>query len=65
MSYNLALNKQFPFFFFCSYGFGLPTAKAYAEYLGGQLTLETMQGIGTDVYLRLAHIDGKTESFRI
>ncbi|XP_041348387.1 3-methyl-2-oxobutanoate dehydrogenase [lipoamide] kinase, mitochondrial-like [Gigantopelta aegis] len=47
------------------YGFGLPTAKAYAEYLGGQLTLETMQGIGTDVYLRLAHIDGKTESFRI
>ncbi|XP_050411184.1 3-methyl-2-oxobutanoate dehydrogenase [lipoamide] kinase, mitochondrial [Patella vulgata] len=47
------------------YGFGLPTAKAYAQYLGGSLTIETMSGIGTDVYLRLAHIDGKRESFRI
>ncbi|XP_025090281.1 3-methyl-2-oxobutanoate dehydrogenase [lipoamide] kinase, mitochondrial-like [Pomacea canaliculata] len=47
------------------YGFGLPTARAYATYLGGSLTMESMPGIGTDVYLRLAHIDGKTESFRI
>lgn len=47
------------------YGFGLPACKAYIEYLGGQLTLETMQGIGTDVYIRLRHIDGKMESFRI
>lgn len=47
------------------FGFGLPTSRAYAEYLGGSLTVETMQGIGTDVYLRLRHIDGKFESFRI
>lgn len=47
------------------FGFGLPTSRAYAEYLGGKLTFETMQGIGTDVYLRLRHIDGKHESFRI
>ncbi|KAG8173935.1 hypothetical protein JTE90_002395 [Oedothorax gibbosus] len=47
------------------FGFGLPTSRAYAEYLGGSLTLETMQGIGTDIYLRLRHIDGKFESFRI
>lgn len=47
------------------FGFGLPTSRAYADYLGGSLTLETMQGIGTDVYLRLRHIDGKFESFRI
>ncbi|ESO95382.1 hypothetical protein LOTGIDRAFT_116873 [Lottia gigantea] len=47
------------------YGFGLPTSLAYSQYLGGSLTLETMPGIGTDVYLRLAHIDGKKESFRI
>ncbi|XP_033748063.1 3-methyl-2-oxobutanoate dehydrogenase [lipoamide] kinase, mitochondrial-like [Pecten maximus] len=39
------------------YGFGLPTARAYAEFLGGRMTLETMQGIGTDVYIRLSHID--------
>lgn len=48
-----------------SYGFGLPACKAYVEYLGGQLTLETMQGIGTDIYIRLRHVDGKMESFRI
>ena len=49
----------------CGFGFGLPTTKAYAEYLGGSLDLVSMQGIGTDVYLRLKHIDGKLESFRI
>lgn len=47
------------------FGFGLPTARAYAEYLGGTLQFVSMQGIGTDVYLRLKHIDGKHESFRI
>lgn len=39
------------------YGFGLPTARAYTEFLGGQLKLESMQGIGTDVYIRLSHMD--------
>ncbi|XP_028670859.1 3-methyl-2-oxobutanoate dehydrogenase [lipoamide] kinase, mitochondrial-like [Erpetoichthys calabaricus] len=47
------------------FGFGLPTSRAYAEYLGGSLTIQSLQGIGTDVYLRLRHIDGKEESFRI
>ncbi|XP_012944307.1 3-methyl-2-oxobutanoate dehydrogenase [lipoamide] kinase, mitochondrial, partial [Aplysia californica] len=47
------------------YGFGLPTSRAYAQYLGGSLTLESLEGIGTDVYLRLSHIDGRSESFRI
>ena len=39
-------------------GFGLPTSRAYAEYLGGSLTLTSMQGLGTDVYLRLKHFSG-------
>jgi [3-methyl-2-oxobutanoate dehydrogenase (acetyl-transferring)] kinase len=47
------------------YGFGLPACRAYIEYLGGSLMLESMQGIGTDTYIRLRHIDGKQESFRI
>ncbi|XP_068100019.1 branched-chain alpha-ketoacid dehydrogenase kinase [Hyperolius riggenbachi] len=47
------------------FGFGLPTSQAYAEYLGGSLTIQSLQGIGTDVYLRIKHIDGKEESFRI
>ena len=55
----------FFFLFFHRYGFGLPACRAYVEYLGGSLTLESMQGIGTDVYIRLRHINGKVESFRI
>ncbi|XP_055513886.1 3-methyl-2-oxobutanoate dehydrogenase [lipoamide] kinase, mitochondrial [Leucoraja erinacea] len=47
------------------FGFGLPTSRAYAEYLGGTLSIQSLQGIGTDVYLRLKHIDGREESFRI
>lgn len=47
------------------WGFGLPTSCAYATYLGGSLHLLSMEGLGTDVYLRLRHIDGKKESFRI
>jgi len=47
------------------YGFGLPACKAYIQYLGGSLDIYSMQGIGTDVYIRLRHIDGKQESFRI
>ncbi|CAF0823824.1 unnamed protein product [Rotaria sordida] len=35
------------------YGFGVPTSRAYCEYLNGSLTFETMYGIGTDVYIRL------------
>jgi [3-methyl-2-oxobutanoate dehydrogenase (acetyl-transferring)] kinase len=46
------------------YGFGLPTSRAYAEYLGGSLTIHSMQGLGTDVYLRLSHFNA-SEPFRI
>lgn len=46
------------------YGFGLPVSRCYANHLGGNLSIESMQGIGTDVYLRLRHIDGN-ETFRI
>lgn len=47
------------------YGFGLSTARAYAKYMGGSLTLESLQGIGTDVYLRLKHIEARNGGFRI
>lgn len=48
------------------YGFGLPTSRAYAEYLGGRLDIQSMGGTGTDVYLTLPHIDGKAPNpFRI
>lgn len=47
------------------YGFGLPTSRAYAEYLGGSLTFQSMQGIGSDFYLRIALIDNEPGTVRI
>jgi [3-methyl-2-oxobutanoate dehydrogenase (acetyl-transferring)] kinase len=47
------------------FGFGLPTSRAYADFLGGNLSIKSMQGIGTDVYLRLKHINEPSESFKI
>lgn len=47
------------------FGFGLPTSCAYAQYLGGSLQLVTMQGLGTDVYLRLKHLESKDHELRI
>jgi pyruvate dehydrogenase kinase 2/3/4 len=31
--------------------FGLPLAKIYAQYLGGELTIRSMEGVGVDAYL--------------
>lgn len=47
------------------YGFGLPTSRAYAEYLGGSLTFQSMQGIGSDFYLRIALVDNQPGRVRI
>lgn len=47
------------------YGFGLPTSRVYAEYLGGSLTFQTLQGIGSDFYLRLALLDTEPSLVRI
>ncbi|CAB4057894.1 BCKDK [Lepeophtheirus salmonis] len=44
------------------YGFGLPTSRAYTEYLGGSLSIESLPGLGTDVYLRLKHFSSKRRS---
>ncbi|WPG97871.1 alpha-ketoacid dehydrogenase kinase [Acrodontium crateriforme] len=34
-------------------GYGLPLARAYAEYFGGGIALQSLHGWGTDVYLSL------------
>jgi len=35
------------------FGYGLPISRLYARYLGGELTLECMEGYGTDAYVYL------------
>ena len=34
-------------------GFGLPLARIYARYFGGELTLKSMEGYGLDAYMYL------------
>jgi len=34
-------------------GFGLPLARIYAQYFGGDLTLKSMEGYGVDAYIHL------------
>ncbi|XP_065197120.1 branched-chain alpha-ketoacid dehydrogenase kinase-like [Sycon ciliatum] len=37
------------------FGFGLPTACAFAKYLGGFIGVQSMYGRGTDIYVHLKH----------
>ncbi|CAK7274602.1 hypothetical protein SEPCBS119000_006256 [Sporothrix epigloea] len=50
-------------------GYGLPLSRAYAEYFGGGIAVQSLYGWGTDVYLRLeglspilSHQDGQGTS---
>eukprot|EP00668_Euglena_longa_P003940 GGOE01004619.1.p1 GENE.GGOE01004619.1~~GGOE01004619.1.p1 ORF type:complete len:389 (-),score=94.15 GGOE01004619.1:181-1347(-) len=43
---------------FAGYGFGLPTCRVYARYLGGNVEIVTMAGHGTDVFITLKPVDG-------
>lgn len=42
-------------------GYGLPLSRAYAEYFGGGISVQTMYGWGTDVYLTLQGIASTKE----
>lgn len=43
------------------FGFGLPMARLYARYLGGELDIYSMPGYGTDTYIRLKPITEQEE----
>ncbi|CAF0775831.1 unnamed protein product [Adineta steineri] len=47
------------------YGFGVPTSRAYCEYLNGSLVYETNLGIGTDVYIRLGLLTSEKRIVRL
>lgn len=38
------------------FGFGLPTSRAYAEYLGGSLTIQSLQGKGQKPSSDVVHL---------
>lgn len=41
-------------------GYGLPLGRAYAEYFGGGINIQSMYGWGTDVYLKLRGVGIET-----
>jgi pyruvate dehydrogenase kinase 2/3/4 len=43
-------------------GFGLPLARIYARYFGGELTLRSMEGHGVDAYLHLPRLGYNCEN---
>ena len=43
-------------------GFGLPLARVYAKYFGGDLTLKSMEGYGLDAYLYLPRLGDAGEN---
>jgi len=43
-------------------GFGLPLARTYARYLGGELTLKSLEGYGLDAYLHLPRLGDSCEN---
>jgi pyruvate dehydrogenase kinase 2/3/4 len=43
-------------------GFGLPLARVYARYFGGELNLKSMEGYGVDAYLHLPRLGSSCEN---
>jgi len=44
------------------YGFGLPLARGYARYFGGDIHIQSMLGHGTDTYINLNHVGDQLEA---
>jgi pyruvate dehydrogenase kinase 2/3/4 len=46
-------------------GFGLPLARIYARYFGGDLSLKSMEGYGVDAYLHLPRLGDACENLPV
>ena len=42
-------------------GYGIPLAKLYARYFGGDITIISMEGFGTDAYIEVKRLQEKIE----
>lgn len=47
------------------FGFGLPLARIYAQYFGGDLQINSLVGYGTDVYLKINRLGRHMENIQI
>ncbi|KAG2183041.1 hypothetical protein INT44_006022 [Umbelopsis vinacea] len=43
-------------------GIGLPMSKVYSEYWGGELKVMSMEGFGTEAYIRIPRLGNQTEN---
>jgi pyruvate dehydrogenase kinase 2/3/4 len=44
------------------FGYGLPLSRLYARYFGGELSVASMEGFGTDAYVHLAKLGNRLEA---
>jgi len=44
------------------FGYGLPLSRLYARYFGGELSIASMEGFGTDAYVHLAKLGNRLEA---
>ena len=42
-------------------GYGLPISRAYARYFGGDLSIMSMEGYGTDAFVHLSRLGNHDE----
>ena len=55
---NRARNRFIPM---AGLGYGLPISRCYARYLGGDLTIVSLEGHGTDAYVHLPRLGDRAE----
>ncbi|KAG0333999.1 hypothetical protein BG000_008709 [Podila horticola] len=55
-----ATNENLPL---CGFGFGLATSKLYARLFGGDLTIKSIPGSGTEANIQLCRLENQIEQF--
>ncbi|KAG0086884.1 hypothetical protein BGZ93_004857 [Podila epicladia] len=56
-----ATNENLPL---CGFGFGLATSKLYARLFGGDLTIQSIPGSGTEANIQLCRLENQIEQFK-